>query len=189
MCARGTEVFAACWESSDCYTPWFGGTSGATPFVAAAVALLLDVHPDWSPYEVISALRSTAGRAAAPDNTYGWGVMNAWEAAILGGGVGVTSNTPSRAAAARLRSISPNPFNPSTRIDFWLESAGSARVAVHDASGRLVATLARGERAAGAHSVVWDGRNTRGGTVASGRYTVVLETTGARATQPILVLK
>jgi len=43
----------------------FDGTSMATPHVAAAAALLLELHPSWTPQEVKSALVSTAGPAWA----------------------------------------------------------------------------------------------------------------------------
>ena len=43
----------------------FDGTSMATPHVAAAAALLLELHPSWTPLEVKSALVSTAGPAWA----------------------------------------------------------------------------------------------------------------------------
>ena len=43
----------------------FDGTSMATPHVAAAAALLLELHPSWTPEEVKSALVSTAGPAWA----------------------------------------------------------------------------------------------------------------------------
>jgi len=43
----------------------FDGTSMATPHVAGAAALLLELHPSWTPQEVKSALVSTAGPAWA----------------------------------------------------------------------------------------------------------------------------
>ncbi|MEE2657538.1 MAG: S8 family serine peptidase [Candidatus Latescibacterota bacterium] len=54
------------------------GTSFASAFVAGAAALLLQVHPDWSPRQVAEALRATAQDLgpAGPDTAYGWGMVN-----------------------------------------------------------------------------------------------------------------
>lgn len=50
----------------------------------------------------------------------------------------------------------PNPFNPTTRLDFSLPAAGSVTLTVHDAAGRRVATLLDAEhRGAGAQHVDW----------------------------------
>ena len=52
------------------------GTSLATPLVGGGVALLLESHPDWSPLQVREALIRTANRKNAPDNIYGFGLIN-----------------------------------------------------------------------------------------------------------------
>jgi hypothetical protein len=50
----------------------------------------------------------------------------------------------------------PNPFNPSTQINFDLPYAGQVSLIVYDVLGREVATLAAGFHQAGHHSVTWD---------------------------------
>jgi subtilisin family serine protease len=50
-------------NTSDSRFAVFDGTSMATPHVAGAAALLLELHPGWTPPQVKSALVSTAGAA------------------------------------------------------------------------------------------------------------------------------
>lgn len=64
----------------------------------------------------------------------------------------------------------PNPFNPATKISFEMAAAGTARLSVYDAAGRLVRTLVDGQRGAGLHSVTWDGRDDMGRGAAAGVY-------------------
>jgi beta-glucanase (GH16 family) len=70
----------------------------------------------------------------------------------------------------QLRQNTPNPFNPTTMIEFELAQAGPVRLVVHDAAGRRIATLLDGTRNAGVHRVQWDGRDAEGSRVASGVY-------------------
>ena len=65
----------------------------------------------------------------------------------------------------------PNPFNPQVNLSFTTARAGRLDVTVHDARGRLVRSLARGEDlAAGLHVLGWDGRGDDGRAAASGTY-------------------
>lgn len=73
-------------------------------------------------------------------------------------------------ARCRLEPPRPNPFNGRVTIPFFLARAGSARLTVHDAAGRLVAVLFDGPRAAGPGRVLWDGRDTAGRPVTAGLY-------------------
>ena len=58
----------------------------------------------------------------------------------------------------------PNPFNPSTTIDFSLPKAGETMVDVFNVSGQKVATLASGFQSAGRHSLVWNAKSFSSGT-------------------------
>ena len=63
----------------------------------------------------------------------------------------------------------PNPFNPSVRIDCSIARAGHLTVRVFDLRGRLVRTVLDEHVDQGA-TLSWDGRDDRGGQVASGAY-------------------
>jgi len=56
------------------------------------------------------------------------------------------------------------------RIRFDLPRTGSIEVGIYDLSGRLVRNLASGTRAAGGHTVRWDGRSASGEVLPAGVY-------------------
>jgi PKD repeat protein len=65
---------------------------------------------------------------------------------------------------------SPNPLNPSTKLEFKTSQAGRVTVQVYDLHGRLVKTLQDGTMPAGYNTVTWDGSTSSGSRVASGMY-------------------
>ena len=69
----------------------------------------------------------------------------------------------------------PNPFNPKTTIDFSLPSAETVSLRIYDERGRLVRTLVDGLAPEGNNQVMWDGKDNRGRSVASGVYHYVLK--------------
>lgn len=83
----------------------------------------------------------------------------------------------------------PNPFNPSTTIAFELARRAYARLFIYDVNGARVRTLIDRELPAGAHSVEWNGTDSRGGTVASGVYYYRLEAGTASATKRMVLIK
>ncbi|MCP4568281.1 MAG: S8 family serine peptidase [FCB group bacterium] len=64
----------------------------------------------------------------------------------------------------------PNPFNPATEINFSLPRASEATVTIYNITGQVVATPISEMLDAGYHTVVWDGKNADGRSVASGIY-------------------
>ncbi len=77
--------------------------------------------------------------------------------------------TPSMPLA--LRQNHPNPFNPSTTIEYYLPAACAVTLEIYDSSGKLVARLLDGEtQARGTHSVEWRGTDGNGRAASSGVY-------------------
>ncbi|MBD3161586.1 MAG: T9SS type A sorting domain-containing protein [Candidatus Latescibacteria bacterium] len=70
----------------------------------------------------------------------------------------------------------PNPFHPTTRIDFSLSRSGPVDLSVFDPAGRRIATLYQGDLAAGRHHAVWNGTTSHGDPVSSGIYFYTLKT-------------
>ncbi|MCZ6766748.1 MAG: T9SS type A sorting domain-containing protein, partial [bacterium] len=83
----------------------------------------------------------------------------------------------------------PNPFNPVTTITFDLETEGHIRLAVYDALGAKIRTLAEGAYSAGPHSVGWDATDQGHARVASGTYFYRLEAGGGVLTRRMVLLK
>ncbi|MCP4545083.1 MAG: T9SS type A sorting domain-containing protein [bacterium] len=83
----------------------------------------------------------------------------------------------------------PNPFNPNTTISFTLPAAGRVKLAVFDVQGRQIKTLVSGNMAAGAHEIVWQGRDDAGHQVASGLYFTRLICDSRTLTHKMLMLK
>ncbi len=83
----------------------------------------------------------------------------------------------------------PNPFNPSTTIEYALPSAGKASLAVYSITGQKVRELVSGTLPAGKHSAVWDGRDDRGRIVSSGVYLSRLTMGGISMARRILLVR
>jgi hypothetical protein len=78
----------------------------------------------------------------------------------------------------------PNPFNPATRLTYFVPEAAHVRLAVYDVTGRLVDELVNGSVGAGEHVVEWHAKG-----LASGVYFGRLETAGVVDIRRLVLLK
>ena len=85
--------------------------------------------------------------------------------------------------------IAPNPSRPPISLALDLPHAGPVKLWVADATGRLVQTLAEGQRPAGRHPLRWDGRDGRGIAVASGIYFTILEQAGEVRKEKLVLVR
>jgi hypothetical protein len=83
--AMGTEVVSVALSDKEENYSTGNGTSFSCPMAAGVCALILEARPELGPMDVRDALRETADRAGFPDNQYGWGLINAYEAIFYHG--------------------------------------------------------------------------------------------------------
>ncbi len=82
----------------------------------------------------------------------------------------IDNDTPQRPENTFLLSNYPNPFNAQTAISFDLPAASDVALEIYNITGQRVRGLLHGQRDAGSHRIVWDGRDDSGIGVASGSY-------------------
>jgi endonuclease I len=104
---------------------------------------------------------------------------------------GVEDGVPGAGPVASISSIYPNPFNPTTTIDFSLTRSGPVQVEIFAVDGKRVRVLLSDDRDAGSYQVRWDGMGDTGSRVPSGAYfcRVLGSGSGGGDTQPVLLLK
>jgi hypothetical protein len=85
----------------------------------------------------------------------------------------------------------PNPFNPSTTIDFHVPPGDPqpTTLVVYDVAGARVRTLVNEVLRTGRYEVTWEGRDNRGSRVSTGLYFYQLRGRGFVSTRKMLLLK
>ena len=81
-----------------------------------------------------------------------------------------TSSVPTPPSPVVLGQNHPNPFNPSTTIDYYLPVNGQVSIDVYNTAGRKIVRLVDSIQEKGSYSVEWNGRDSNGATVSSGVY-------------------
>ena len=78
----------------------------------------------------------------------------------------------------------PNPFNPTTTIEYSIGIAGPAKLMIYDILGREVVSLVNEYKQVGRHKVMWNAS-----TMSSGVYFYRLETPTFTKTQKMILMK
>ena len=77
----------------------------------------------------------------------------------------------------------PNPFNPTTTINYSLKENSKVSLNIYNIKGQKVKQLVSDHLPSGQHSVVWDGNDDNGSQVSSGIYFYKLNVNGK--TEPV----
>ncbi len=84
----------------------------------------------------------------------------------------------------------PNPFNPETKIEYYITQETDVVLKIYNIKGQKVKTLVNEVLTAGEYSIIWDGRDYNQQTVSSGIYLYKLKVNSKReAVKKCLLLK
>ncbi|MBN1294513.1 MAG: T9SS type A sorting domain-containing protein [Candidatus Latescibacteria bacterium] len=83
----------------------------------------------------------------------------------------------------------PNPFNPSTTIEFSLPQTGYADLVIYNVTGQKVRELISGQLNQGVQTAVWDGHDDQGLPVSAGVYVTRLRAENAVTTNRMMLVK
>lgn len=83
----------------------------------------------------------------------------------------------------------PNPFNPNTNIGFYLPQSGKVKLSIYNLKGQLVNVLADRDMPAGHSAITWDGKDSRGNSVASGIYSYRLQSGNHSISKKMILMK
>lgn len=83
----------------------------------------------------------------------------------------------------------PNPFNPTTIIEYSLQAPGYVTLEVFNVDGQRVIQLVSQDQSAGKHTVIWNAVDQNGNAIASGLYFYRLQANDLNATKKMLLLK
>ena len=102
---------------------------------------------------------------------------------------GIDDNKPHLPQQAVLYPNYPNPFNNSTQIEYAIVQSGMVDIGIYNILGQRVKTLVHKKQQAGRYSIIWQGENQNGKTVASGLYFLTMTTQGRQINRKIVLLK
>ena len=91
--------------------------------------------------------------------------------------------------ATTLNANYPNPFNPETTITYSLQDTTPVTIEIYNIKGQLVKTLVNDHKAAGNHSVVWNGTDNSNRNVSSGVYYYKMRAGKYSSTRKMILMK
>ncbi len=168
----------------------FTATITPTPSAGALTAVFpngntLSNYPDSLLVRINAAPNTTAGsytvtvEGKGPNGT----PVHRRTVALTVGVVGITGSTINPDEFSLSQNF-PNPFNPTTKIEYSLKARTDVTIGVYDAMGRLVSSLNKGTQEAGSHYVEFNGS-----ALASGVYYYKLQTPLYTDTKKMLLIK
>jgi hypothetical protein len=108
---------------------------------------------------------------------------------VIGSTLGVGASKNNLPKTYALDNNYPNPFNPTTTIQYAMPKTGQVSLVVYNILGQQVRSLLSGVVQAGYHNAIWDSKNDRGLTVPSGMYFYRLSVGNIAIVKKMLLIK
>ncbi|MCK9279487.1 MAG: T9SS type A sorting domain-containing protein [Melioribacteraceae bacterium] len=89
----------------------------------------------------------------------------------------------------KLVSNYPNPFNPSTVINYLVSSPGVVKIEIYNLLGEKIKELVNEEKPIGNYVTRWEGKNENGNIVSSGIYFCILSNKSSISKLKLLLIK
>jgi predicted RNA methylase len=112
-----------------------------------------------------------------------------WYENLIATGIEYAGNISSIPDQLALYQNFPNPFNPSTKIEYSVPQNTHVEIVIYNVIGQVIKTLVNENINAGIHSVFWDGRNNSGDLVNSGLYFYQIISEDNSKSRKMLLLK
>jgi hypothetical protein len=140
-------------------------------------------HTGWYPL-VITAGTTPGGGPDSASNSINV-VLWVEETSDAGDG----ADNPNAPQTFTLFQNQPNPFNPETKISYFLPEACQVRLTVFNVLGQKVRTLFDGHQEAGFQTLIWDGKDNEAVSLSSGIYFYRLQADSFIQTKKMTLLK
>jgi subtilisin family serine protease len=161
VCARGSYTWCINPNSTTTYSQ-LSGTSLACPLVGGAVALIIQAQPGWSAMQVREAILMTASQSSDPDNTYGYGIMDAASAVEYEQTTAI-DDSKGIPNTFHITKTYPNPFNPFLTIDVSGLVGSYLTVDIFSLYGQSIANIYEGTLFQSSQRLTWVPENIPSG--------------------------
>lgn len=183
VCAPGSSIYSTLYNNSYAI---FDGTSMSSPICAGTVALIRSKYPSYTPTQVVNRLLLGCDSIYNINPSYvgllGAGRINAYKSVMP-----LTSVEPNGQEIPASYSISqnfPNPFNPTTRINFSIPKSSFVNIVVYDAKGSKIETLVNENKQSGNYTV-----NFNAAVYSTGVYFYKITANGFSDVKRMMLLK
>jgi hypothetical protein len=103
------------------------------------------------------------------------GVVNYYGSRSVTFGGNGNNGTPDIPLVTGIRSIYPNPFNPSATIMYELEQPANLNIEIYNNRGQMVRSFAMGQKEQGRYKLLWDGTDNSGSACGTGIYFIKMQ--------------